>query len=516
MSWLTASAIHACCAVGAYGHASRLTACMTDESERSAVVATAMQILWQEERLDRARALRRFRPYEWLPDTELVWAEELLPTRPPEIGELDNGLSELVDHDSARVAVLTAVLASLDGQLNQAESTTSAARACIALGEVELARQILRRIEDRSRTRFDVLGRSDVLRCVARAGVRTGRIDLAKEVLTRAGCDDEATAARLMAAMAEASDADSLRLGSAECVVRGALDECELGRVLAVARAVPETSLRARALTGVLHYTINVGDSRSATKLLEWAAALAASARPRCQAVDRLAALAVEAARMGLPKQAVRLVEKARDLARAERFSATGHGPLLITVAGAAAEIGAIDLAGRLMLEVDHVSRQLGGHADSMFSFAQLAHRTGNADLAEIWLRRAERVADTQTNAVSRAWWIAQTARARGEIGDLAGARRLVEKAESVADTAESAAAGGRIRTLVANTVVGPGALDRPEAADDEASSWESRSVLAELLLETSWIAQIDDLARSDDRILGAVVHELFVVATRS
>lgn len=516
LNWLTASAIHACCAIGAYGHASRVAASMTDPAERSAVISTAMQILHEEVRLDVTRALRRFAPYEWFPDTEIVWAAEMLPRQPLEVGELVGSMGELASRDPVRVAVLEAELASLRGLLSRAESTTSAARACIALGEVDMAARVLRRLEDRSRARFDVLRRHDVLSCMARAGVRTGRVDLAREVLQRAALDDEKIAAYFLEALAEASDADSQHTGQPEPTVRGELDDRELCRVLAMARGVPETSLRTRALTGVLRYSISVGDLSAAARLMEWASALAASTRPRCQAVDRLVALAVEATRMDLPTQALGLVHKARDLARAERFSAAGHGPLLITVAEAAVEIGAIDLGRRLLLEVDHVSWQLGGSAESLLSFARLAHRTGITDVAEMWLCRAEDVASAQTNVMSRAWWLAQVARTRGEVGDLVGARRLMAEAQQVGDTLESGEVGNRIRRLITDAVEWLRAFDRSGAAIDRVRTEETRRTLARRLQESSWTIHIDDLARLDDNILDAVVQELYVVATRS
>lgn len=511
LSLTTASAIHACCAAGAYERASRLAAQVTDPSERSAVVSTAVQTLLEERRLDRTAVRRRLFPDEWFSDTEIILTTRLLPAGPPEVGELADGLSELDAHNADRVSLIRAEIAALRTSLHQEDATTSVVRACIALGEVELAARLLRSIEDRSRARLNVLGHRDVQRCMARAGVRTGRLDIVKEMLGYAELDDHSTAIRLLEAMAEASDLDSLHLDHRERVVRGALDALEVGRIRAIARDVPETSSRVRAITGILRYTIDAGDLKSASALVELASALAGSTRPRGEAVERLVAVAVEAARANLSGEALALVEKARDLARAERFSAAGHGPLLVEVAGAAAEIGATDLAGRLLLEANHVRHQLSGSAESVLSFALLAHRVGQTDLAESCLRRTERTANAENNDASRARWLARTAQAWTEIGEISVSRRLMAEAEAVADAAESIQARERIHALISNVVVDARAFQRVGISSEEA-----RVVLARLLQETSWMLVIDDLALDDDGVLDVVVHELFVVANRS
>ncbi|WP_394617175.1 hypothetical protein JNUCC0626_47495 [Lentzea sp. JNUCC 0626] len=410
LSLLTAGAIHACCAAGAHDRASRLAAQITDSGERSAVVSAAMWTLVEEQRFDRSSARRRLVPYEWFPNTKIVWTESDFPARPPEIGELIDGLSELAGRDSDRLSLLRTELTALRSSLSQADATTSLVRACIALGETALAESLLRSIEDRSRAQFDVLRSRELLRRMALAGVRTRRLDIVKELFAHAELDDHMVAVHVVEALAAASDMDSLDRGRQERPVRGALDAYELARVRAVAREVPDTCSRARAITGVLRYSINAGDLESAAQLVEWSSALAASTRPRSEAVERLVAVAVEAARANLPAEALALVEKARDFARTERFSAAGHGPLLVDVARAAAEIGAIDLAGRLLLEADHVRHQLGGSAESVLSFALLAHRVGQTDLVESFLRRAERTANTEANDAARAWWLARTA----------------------------------------------------------------------------------------------------------
>ncbi|WP_143466744.1 hypothetical protein [Lentzea kentuckyensis] len=72
-------------------------------------------------------------------------------------------------------------------------------------------------------------------------------------------------------------------------------------------------------MTGLLQHGIAVGDVKTATRLLEWTSALAASSRPWEKAVDRLVVLAVQAVWMKRPVQALSLVLTARNLARAER-----------------------------------------------------------------------------------------------------------------------------------------------------------------------------------------------------
>jgi hypothetical protein len=100
-----------------------------------------------------------------------------------------------------------------------------------------------------------------------------------------------------------------------------------------------------------------------------------------------------------------------------------------------------------------------------------LAERIGDTALAETWLMRAERAAIAEVDETTRRTWLAQVERTRKEIRS------------KIAQSVDPLAACG---------------------------------TLALLLRERPWTTVTDELARCDDGVLDAVLHELRVVARKT